>query len=60
MAIEAREHGRHVVVITIDNQPRLNAMSRACVHSRIALALDVNSRSNSLWSSWDDAGMRST
>ena len=28
MAIEVREHGRHVVVITIDNQPRLNAMSR--------------------------------
>lgn len=28
MPIEVREHGRHVVVITIDNQPRLNAMSR--------------------------------
>ena len=28
MTIEVREHGRHIVVITIDNQPRLNAMSR--------------------------------
>src|SRR4030095_14320380 len=28
MPIEVREHGRHVVVITIDSQPRLNAMSR--------------------------------
>jgi|SRR5580704_5948909 enoyl-CoA hydratase/carnithine racemase len=29
MEIRVREHGRHVVVITIDNQPRLNAMTRA-------------------------------
>ena len=29
MDIQVREHGRHVVVLTIDNQPRLNAMSRA-------------------------------
>ena len=29
MEIRVREHGRHVVVVTIDNQPRLNAMSRA-------------------------------
>src|SRR5213594_1466433 len=29
MEIQVREHGRHVAVVTIDNQPRLNAMSRA-------------------------------
>jgi enoyl-CoA hydratase/carnithine racemase len=29
MEIKTREHGRHVVVVTIDNQPRLNAMTRA-------------------------------
>src|SRR5256885_5404603 len=29
MEIGVREHGRHVAVVTIDNQPRLNAMSRA-------------------------------
>lgn len=29
MEIAVREHGRHVVVVTIDNQPRLNAMTRA-------------------------------
>jgi enoyl-CoA hydratase/carnithine racemase len=28
MEIRAREHGRHVVVVTIDNEPRRNAMSR--------------------------------
>jgi enoyl-CoA hydratase/carnithine racemase len=28
MEIRAREHGRHVVVVTLDNQPRRNAMSR--------------------------------
>ena len=28
MQIQVHEHGRHVVVLTIDNQPRLNAMSR--------------------------------
>ena len=28
MEVQVREHGRHVVVLTIDNQPRLNAMSR--------------------------------
>ena len=28
MEIQVREHGRHVVVLTVDNQPRLNAMSR--------------------------------
>jgi enoyl-CoA hydratase/carnithine racemase len=28
MDIDVREHGRHVVVVTIDNQPRRNAMSR--------------------------------
>jgi enoyl-CoA hydratase/carnithine racemase len=27
--IRVEEHGRHVVVVTIDNQPRLNAMTRA-------------------------------
>jgi enoyl-CoA hydratase/carnithine racemase len=27
--IHLEEHGRHVVVVTIDNQPRLNAMTRA-------------------------------
>jgi len=27
--IRIEEHGRHVVVVTIDNQPRLNAMTRA-------------------------------
>jgi len=29
MEIRLHEHGRHVVVLTIDNQPRLNAMTRA-------------------------------
>ena len=29
MQIRTEEHGRHVVVVTIDNQPRLNAMTRA-------------------------------
>lgn len=29
MEIRVAEHGRHVVVVTIDNQPRLNAMTRA-------------------------------
>ena len=29
MEIRVEEHGRHVVVVTIDNQPRLNAMTRA-------------------------------
>lgn len=29
MAIRVEAHGRHVVVVTIDNQPRLNAMTRA-------------------------------
>jgi len=29
MEIRVQEHGRHIVVITIDNQPRLNAMTRA-------------------------------
>ena len=29
MEIRVQEHGRHVVVLTIDNQPRLNAMTRA-------------------------------
>ena len=29
MDIRVAEHGRHVVVVTIDNQPRLNAMTRA-------------------------------
>jgi enoyl-CoA hydratase/carnithine racemase len=29
MEIRTEAHGRHVVVVTIDNQPRLNAMTRA-------------------------------
>ncbi len=29
MEIRVESHGRHVVVVTIDNQPRLNAMTRA-------------------------------
>jgi enoyl-CoA hydratase/carnithine racemase len=29
MEIRVAEHGRHVVTLTIDNQPRLNAMTRA-------------------------------
>ena len=29
MKIETREHGRHIVVVTISNEPRRNAMSRA-------------------------------
>jgi enoyl-CoA hydratase/carnithine racemase len=29
MEIRVQEHGRHVVVLTIDNQPRRNAMTRA-------------------------------
>jgi enoyl-CoA hydratase/carnithine racemase len=28
MEIRVREHGRHVAIVTIDNQPRRNAMSR--------------------------------
>ena len=29
MEIRVEEHGRHVVVVTVDNPPRLNAMTRA-------------------------------
>jgi enoyl-CoA hydratase/carnithine racemase len=29
MEIRVHEHGRHVVVLTVDHQPRLNAMTRA-------------------------------
>ena len=29
MELRVREHGPHVVVVTIDNQPRRNAMTRA-------------------------------
>jgi enoyl-CoA hydratase/carnithine racemase len=29
MEIRTEAHGRHVVVVTVDNQPRLNAMTRA-------------------------------
>jgi enoyl-CoA hydratase len=28
MEIRVEEHGKHVVIVTIDNQPRMNAMSR--------------------------------
>jgi enoyl-CoA hydratase/carnithine racemase len=28
MEIRLARHGRHVAVVTIDNQPRLNAMTR--------------------------------
>src|SRR5712692_4083308 len=28
MEIRVQEHGKHVVIVTIDNQPRMNAMSR--------------------------------
>src|SRR5215472_2032265 len=29
MEIRLARHGRHVAIVTIDNQPRLNAMTRA-------------------------------
>ena len=29
MEIRVREHSQHVVIVTIDNEPRRNAMSRA-------------------------------
>ena len=29
MEIRVTAHGRHVAIVTIDNQPRLNAMTRA-------------------------------
>ena len=29
MQIRVQEHSQHVVIVTIDNQPRRNAMSRA-------------------------------
>jgi len=35
--IHTREHGRHVVVVTIDNQPRRNAMSRQMMADLAAL-----------------------
>src|SRR2546428_3574804 len=31
MEIRVAQHGPHVVVLTIDNQPRLNAMTRAMI-----------------------------
>jgi hypothetical protein len=30
MEIRLARHGRHVAVVTVDNQPRLNAMSDKC------------------------------
>jgi enoyl-CoA hydratase len=37
MPIELREHGPHIAVVTIDNQPRRNAMSRAMLGDIAAL-----------------------
>jgi enoyl-CoA hydratase len=37
MPIEIREHGPHIAVVTIDNQPRRNAMSRAMLGEIAAL-----------------------
>jgi enoyl-CoA hydratase/carnithine racemase len=36
-AIRVREHGRHVAIVTIDNQPRRNAMSRQMMADLAAL-----------------------
>jgi enoyl-CoA hydratase/carnithine racemase len=45
MPIEIREHGPHIAVVTIDNQPRRNAMSRAMLGEIAALwdRLDTSS-----------------
>jgi enoyl-CoA hydratase/carnithine racemase len=37
MPLHVREHGRHVAVVTIDNQPRRNAMPRAMLAELAAL-----------------------
>ena len=34
MEIRVEPHGTHVVVVTIDNQPRRNAMTRAMLADR--------------------------
>ena len=43
MEIRARDHGPHVVVVTIDNQPRRNAMTRAMM-SELARLWDTLER----------------
>jgi len=50
MEIQAREHGRHVVVLTLDNQPRLNAMSRQMM-ADLARLWDELDRAAAAWSS---------
>jgi enoyl-CoA hydratase/carnithine racemase len=37
MQLVIREHGRHIVVVTIDNEPKRNAMSRAMLADLAAL-----------------------
>lgn len=37
MQLAIREHGRHIVVVTIDNEPKRNAMSRAMLADLAAL-----------------------
>src|SRR5207244_7139093 len=37
MALRVEEHGPHVVIVTIDNQPRRNAMPRAMMAELAAL-----------------------
>jgi len=50
MELRAEPHGPHVVVVTIDNQPRRNAMPRAMMAELAALwdrlALDGTCRCN--------------
>jgi enoyl-CoA hydratase/carnithine racemase len=45
MEIRVREHGEHVVIVTIDNQPRHNAMSRQMM-AELAGLWDVLDRSS--------------
>jgi enoyl-CoA hydratase len=47
MQLHVREHGPHVVIVTIDNQPRRNAMSRAMLADLAAL-----------WDRLDDSACR--
>jgi enoyl-CoA hydratase/carnithine racemase len=45
MEIRVEEHGRHIVIVTIDNQPRRNAMSRAML-AELAARWEVFERGN--------------
>src|SRR5262245_3698037 len=44
MELRTREHGRHVVIVTIDNQPRRNAMPRSMM-AELAELWDLLERS---------------